>query len=108
RGDAVRPDDLDRRHARGHIGLSRKAETGLSRTLSPVSDVRTIDGQPPANGLRVAIVVSKYHDFVTDRLKNGALAALAKAGVATDGVTVVRVPGSFEVPAAAQHPAASG
>jgi 6,7-dimethyl-8-ribityllumazine synthase len=73
-----------------------------------VSDVRTIDGQPPANGLRVAIVVSKYHDFVTDRLKNGALAALAKAGVGTDGVTVVRVPGSFEVPAAAQHAAASG
>ena len=73
-----------------------------------MSDVRTIDGNPPAGGLRVAIVVSKYHDFVTDRLQDGALAALANAGVGTDGVTVVRVPGAFEVPAAAQHAAATG
>lgn len=70
--------------------------------------MRTIDGNPPASGLRVAIVVSKYHDFVTDPLKDGALAALSKAGVSTDCITVVRVPGSFEVPAAAQQAAASG
>jgi 6,7-dimethyl-8-ribityllumazine synthase len=73
-----------------------------------LSEVRTIDGHPPASGLRVAVVVSKYHDFVTERLKNGALAALAASGVGADCIAVVRVPGSFEVPAAAQHAAASG
>jgi len=73
-----------------------------------LTGVRIIDGHPPARGLRVAIVLSKYHDFVTDKLKDGALAALASAGVSSDGITVVRVPGSFEVPAAAQHAGASG
>jgi 6,7-dimethyl-8-ribityllumazine synthase len=70
--------------------------------------MRTIDGSPPASGLRVAIVVSKYHDFVTDRLQTGSLAALEAAGVTRDGITIVRVPGSFELPSAAQHAAAGG
>ena len=64
-----------------------------------------IDGTPPATGLRVAVVVSKYHDFVTDRLQAGALAGLAAAGVAEGDITVVRVPGAFEIPSAAQHAA---
>ena len=71
------------------------------------SSIRTIEGLPPAPGLRVAIVVSKYHDFVTDRLQTGALAALAASGVASGDITVVRVPGAFEIPSAAQHAAAS-
>jgi len=70
--------------------------------------MRTIDGKPPASGLRVAIVVSKYHDFVTDRLQNGSLGALDAAGVTRDCITIVRVPGSFELPSAARHAAASG
>ena len=51
--------------------------------------------------------MSKYNDFVTDRLQAGALAALDAAGVAAGDITVVRVPGAFEIPAAAQHAAAS-
>jgi len=70
--------------------------------------VRTIEARLPASGLRVAIVVSKYHDFITDRLQAGAVAALTAAGVGAECVTVVRVPGSFEVPAAAQHAAEGG
>jgi 6,7-dimethyl-8-ribityllumazine synthase len=70
--------------------------------------MRTIDGNPAASGLRVAIVVSKYHDFVTDRLQGGSLAALDAAGVARDGITIVRVPGSFELPSAARHAAEGG
>src|SRR5215471_12810721 len=70
--------------------------------------VRTIEARLPASGLRVAIVVSKYHDFITDRLQAGAVAALTAAGVGADCVTVVRVPGSFEVPVAAQHAAEGG
>jgi 6,7-dimethyl-8-ribityllumazine synthase len=68
--------------------------------------MRTIDGTQTATGLRIAVVVSKYHDFVTDRLQAGALGALAAAGAGD--VTVVRVPGAFEVPIAAQRAAATG
>jgi len=70
--------------------------------------MRTIEGASRAVGLRFAVVVSKYHDFITDRLQAGALAALAAAGVETDDVSVVRVPGAFEIPIAAQHAAESG
>jgi 6,7-dimethyl-8-ribityllumazine synthase len=70
--------------------------------------MRTIAGSRQATGFRFALVVSKYNDFVTDRLQAGALAALASAGVASDDITVVRVPGAFEIPLAAQHAAESG
>ena len=70
--------------------------------------MQTIEGTGRAAGFRFALVVSKYNDFVTDRLQAGALAALAAAGVAPDDITVVRVPGAFEIPMAAQHAAESG
>ena len=68
--------------------------------------MQTIQGAGRAAGLRFAVVVSKYNDFVTDRLQAGALAALSAAG-ATD-LTVVRVPGAFEIPLAAQHAGETG
>jgi 6,7-dimethyl-8-ribityllumazine synthase len=70
--------------------------------------MHTIEGPGSAAGFRFALVVSKYNDFVTDRLQAGALAALAAAGVGSNDVTVVRVPGAFEIPIAAQHAAESG
>lgn len=70
--------------------------------------MRTIEGSRSAAGLRVAIIVSKYNDFVTDRLQSGAVAALEAAGVRSAAITIVRVPGAFEIPLAAQHAAASG
>jgi 6,7-dimethyl-8-ribityllumazine synthase len=70
--------------------------------------MRTIEGSQSAAGFRFAIVVSKYNDFVTERLQTGALAALAAAGVSSGDITVVRVPGAFEIPIAAQHAARSG
>jgi 6,7-dimethyl-8-ribityllumazine synthase len=48
------------------------------------------------------VVVSKYNDFVTDRLQKGALAALAASGVRDEDITVIRVPGAFEIPTAAR------
>lgn len=65
--------------------------------------MRIIDGNQVAAGLRVALVVSKYHDFVTDKLQQGALAALEAAKVSA--ITVVRVPGAFEIPTAARQAA---
>ena len=70
--------------------------------------MRTIEGTQNAAGFRFALVVSKYHDFVTDRLQSGALETLAAAGVLPAAITVVRVPGAFEIPIAAQHAAESG
>jgi 6,7-dimethyl-8-ribityllumazine synthase len=70
--------------------------------------MQTIEGSQSAAGFRFAIVVSRYHDFVTDRLQAGALAALAAASVDPAAVAVVRVPGAFEIPIAAQHAAESG
>ena len=68
----------------------------------------TIQATGRAAGFRFALVVSKYHDFVTDRLQAGALEALAAAGAASNDIAVVRVPGAFEIPLAAQHAAESG
>jgi len=61
-----------------------------------------IEGTQSAGGRKFAVIVSKYHGFVTGRLETGALAALDAAGVRGDDVTVVRVPGAFELPAAAR------
>jgi 6,7-dimethyl-8-ribityllumazine synthase len=73
-----------------------------------MATVKIIGGDGGAAGCRFALVVAKYHDFVTDRLQAGALAALAAAGVAADDIAIVRVPGAFEIPIAAQHAAESG
>src|SRR5262245_12809938 len=70
--------------------------------------MHTRQGTGRASGFRFAIVVSKYNDFVTDRLRAGALSALTSAGVDGEQVTVVHVPGAFELPLAAQHAAESG
>ncbi len=56
-------------------------------------------------GLRIAVVVSRYNDFVTDRLRAGAVEALSALGVGAADVTVLDVPGSFEIPMAARHAA---
>jgi 6,7-dimethyl-8-ribityllumazine synthase len=69
--------------------------------------MQIIEGTASAAGFRFALVVSKYNDFVTDRLQAGALAALTAAGAAATDVTVVRVPGAFEIPIAAHHAAQS-
>jgi 6,7-dimethyl-8-ribityllumazine synthase len=70
--------------------------------------MQTIQGGGRAAGFRFCVVVSKYNDFVTDRLQAGALAALSAGGVASTDITLVRVPGAFEIPLAAQHAAESG
>lgn len=67
-----------------------------------------LEGVPAARGLRIALVVARFNDFVTDRLEAGALEALSAAGVGSDDITVVKVPGSFEIPLAAQRIAESG
>jgi 6,7-dimethyl-8-ribityllumazine synthase len=58
--------------------------------------------------VRIAVVVSRFNDFVTERLLNGALDALHEAGIDRADVEVLHVPGAFEIPIAAQRVAETG
>jgi 6,7-dimethyl-8-ribityllumazine synthase len=58
--------------------------------------------------MRIALIVSQYHTFVTTRLEQGARAVLRDAGLADDDVETFAVPGAFELPQAAQRVAETG
>ncbi len=66
-----------------------------------------LKGSLQGEGLKVAVVVARFNDFITSSLLEGAISALSQYGVADDDVTVVSVPGSFEVPFAAKRLAAA-
>jgi len=68
----------------------------------------TIEGKQDADGLRIAIVVSRFNNFITEKLLEGALDGFSSHGGAESNLTVVRVPGAFEIPIAADKLAASG
>jgi 6,7-dimethyl-8-ribityllumazine synthase len=70
--------------------------------------MRIIEGTQRAPGFRFAIVAARFNDFVTERLVAGAVDALKSAEVAVEDVVVLRVPGSFELPLAAQRAAETG
>jgi 6,7-dimethyl-8-ribityllumazine synthase len=55
-----------------------------------------------AKGRKFALVVSRFNSFITERLLQGALDGLMRLGAKQDAITIVRVPGSFEVPSAAR------
>ncbi|MGB7297437.1 MAG: 6,7-dimethyl-8-ribityllumazine synthase [Candidatus Aminicenantales bacterium] len=58
----------------------------------------TYQGQLQAKGFKVGIVVSRYNNFVSERLLEGALDALTKLGASGTDISVFKVPGSFEIP----------
>ena len=68
---------------------------------------KTIQGRLGAEGLRVAIVASRWNDFIVSRLIGGATDALERLGASSDAITIIRVPGSFELPMAAKRAALS-
>ena len=67
-----------------------------------------VEGTLRAEGKQFAIVVARFNSFITERLLDGALLALRQAGASKDDITVVHVPGSFEIPSAARQLAESG
>lgn len=69
----------------------------------------TLEGDLVATGLRVAIVVSRWNSFITERLLEGSLDAFKRHGGDLEtGATIVRVPGSFEIPLVVQKLCKSG
>ncbi len=71
-------------------------------------NVQTLTGNGETGDVRVGLAVSQYNDFVTNRLRDGAIGALHAAGVADEGIVLAPVPGAFEVPQAARRLAFAG
>jgi len=70
--------------------------------------IREIKGQLTAGKSRYAIVVSRFNEFITSRLLGGAIDCLQRHGASDEQITVVWVPGSIEIVAAAKKLAAGG
>lgn len=66
------------------------------------------EGDLNARGMRFAIVVARWNSFITERLLQGAMDALRRSGCRSQDVTVVRVPGSFEIPSQSRTLAGTG
>lgn len=73
-----------------------------------MSNLRTIEGQMSAQGLKFAIVATRFNDFIVDRLIGGAVDYLTRHGGNAGDITLVRVPGAFEMPVVCQKIAKSG
>ena len=69
---------------------------------------KMIEGALHAKGIRFGVVVARFNDFINKRLLDGTIDALARHGAEEEMITVVRVPGSFEIPLMAKKLAASG
>ncbi len=73
-----------------------------------MSGYKTVEGKLDATGLKTAVIASRFNDFITEKLIEGAMDCLVRHGADRDNVTVIRVPGSFEIPLAASRAARSG
>ncbi len=69
--------------------------------------MRTLRGALKGRGLRIGVVASRFNEEITKRLVEGALSALEESGVVSRSITLVSVPGAFEVPGAASRLAAT-
>lgn len=69
---------------------------------------RTYEGMLDAKGFRFALAVSRFNELLTGRLMEGALDCLARHGARDEDITVVKVPGSWELPLVAERLAVSG
>jgi 6,7-dimethyl-8-ribityllumazine synthase len=67
-----------------------------------------IEGDLNSQGMRLAIVVSRWNSFITERLLQGALDALRRTGCRKEDILIVRVPGSFEIPSQSRTLAQTG
>lgn len=68
---------------------------------------KIIEGNTTAMGLKLGIVVSRFNELITSRLLEGAMDAIVRSGGDDKAVTIVKVPGSFEIPLAAKKLAAT-
>lgn len=69
---------------------------------------KIIEGKLLAEGKNFALVVSRFNDFVTEKLLSGAFDALTRSGAKAENIDIVKVPGAFEIPLAAKKLAQKG
>lgn len=69
--------------------------------------MKTYEGNLESKGLKIAIVVSRFNELITTRLFDGAVDRFVRLGGTKDDLTVVRVPGAFEIPVVAKKMAES-
>ncbi|MBB1125092.1 6,7-dimethyl-8-ribityllumazine synthase [Thiospirillum jenense] len=69
--------------------------------------IHTLEGALVVNSVQFALVISRWNSFIVDSLEKGALDALRRHGVNDDQLTIVRVPGAFEMPVTAARLAAT-
>lgn len=69
---------------------------------------KVIEGKINAAGLKFGIVVSRFNSFISEKLVDGAVDALVRNGARDGDITIVKVPGAFEIPAAAKLLAGKG
>jgi 6,7-dimethyl-8-ribityllumazine synthase len=67
-----------------------------------------IEGRLDARGIKIGVIVSRFNHFITEKLLDGALDALKSHGGNEEDLTIVRVPGAFEIPLVTERMAASG
>ncbi len=70
--------------------------------------MKTLEGKIDASGIRVAIVVSRFNEFITNKLLGGALDCLKRHNAEEKDITVAWVPGAFEIPPVTQRLVGSG
>ncbi len=70
--------------------------------------MKVIEGKLQAKDLKFGIVLSRFNDFITSRLLDGAVDGLVRHGAAEKDIEVVRVPGAFEIPMVAKKMATTG
>jgi len=70
--------------------------------------MKVIQGELQAKGMKFAIIVSRFNDFITGKLLDGAVDALLRHGAKDEDIDVVKVPGAFEIPLAAKKVAEKG
>ncbi len=70
--------------------------------------MKTLEGNYSGHGLKIAIVASRFNEFITSKLIGGAQDCLVRHGVADENITLAWVPGAFEIPLAAKKLAKSG
>ncbi|MEO1885534.1 MAG: 6,7-dimethyl-8-ribityllumazine synthase, partial [Methylococcales bacterium] len=67
-----------------------------------MATIKTYEGDLVIRDAKVCLVVSRFNSFIVEQLESGAIDALVRHGADRDDITVVRVPGAFELPLAVQ------
>ena len=84
------------------------ASASAGARASVAAHPRVVEGSLQGSGLKIAVLLSRFNEFIGSRLLEGALSALGRRGVRARDILVVKVPGAFELPSVARRLARSG